>query len=687
MRRRILCIILTTILLFTSCGTVGDTKEVTEDIGERAVTIGEIAINTTASTIETLENDDYIPLKNITTFTYDGDGNLYYVIGNTDIYCEDKNGNILFEYIVKSTSNTLSSDMVNDIVAENGFIYYSAVNHDFEAYHTITTFFMLDMETKTEKELFKTEYDGFPLVTSIKIVGNKLFTMAVDGNYSERAVLPYSVEDHFDYFGERIFAVDLTTFEVMDVGIDYPIAITNFSENELYINAYDEIKGRYFIKYNVTDNTFGERQYNNAIRLDSFEMCGFEDYIVYPATNELYIAKISNEESKINIAQNISAVGSRFIANGESVYYLEWMLDGTNTIKEVRYNLKNLLKKSVHLIGNINLPALGYTIKKTRLEVDELMLKLMANDTDWDIAYCSVNSDYLNIMNKQLFYPMNDIPAINEFYDKTLPFINDAFIMPDGKISALIYEIRMPKLAYFPEKLKALGVTINGDETLPELLLKLGKVSEKITPSQMLLSESTAMFTSLTKYTYNYKSINTDKFREFAKLIYDNYNISKLLTPEKDSYINLNAMYDNKYSEAYFWENWDDYVQNTKTEGPFNVMPIPNMLGDEYYALCRAVIINPYTKNIDYVSEYIAALANDMMTSDNAYFFKDTSVYDQNKKFYYDSFIQKADKIKVAYQLPHTLYWLDFMRYLNDELTLDEMVTRINDNLDMYYNE
>ena len=102
----------------------------------------------------------------------------------------------------------------------------------------------------------------------------------------------------------------------------------------------------------------------------------------------------------------------------------------------------------------------GYEIQHTELTQDKFALKVMALDKDFDLCYVNSYGSFGYSMKEYgVFYPLNDIPRIQEYLDACFPYVKEAATDVDGNIWMLPIAVDIP------------GVVVKKDAT-DEVLFK-----------------------------------------------------------------------------------------------------------------------------------------------------------------------------------------------------------------------
>ncbi len=673
-------LILVSLTFLTSCD-----NDINDTVNESYATIANVNIDLTSEYVE--------------AFAYDENDNFYYNDGTKFIYCINKSNKDVVQYELSFSYLQDISYGITDIAIYDNKIYYMLSMTDLVKNTYSYSLNKYDIDTKKTEELDKTPEMNNKINCKLDIIGNKLIYILANIDYIDTVVSTYDINDMFLYFGERIKILDLDSLSTYDIGIDLPISFAKYNDNQIYIYAYNETQGYYFSLYDIEKQTFGKKQINNLRKIINFEMAGTEDYIICRELENFYLEKISNDKNSYTIAYNLKFVNNKFLVKGNEIYFTNLDYNSNEfQYTSIPFNIKKLTSQAVNIIGITWLPSLGYTINSKNVEWEEMALKLMANDSDWDVCFTNSSESLRKIVENKLYYPLNDIPEINNFYDKAYPYIKDAATTDDNKIWSMIYETNFKWLAYKPEKLSELGINISTDDDFNELFNKIIQLKE-LAPENVMIYYQSIMQNSLREFQKSYTDIGIDKLNDFITMMfqaskknnaafYCNENeIINFHNSVFDKYFSTNAD-DNEVDEYLWTEVLAPSDERVRIHGN-NFIPIPSAFSNNYLADCKLIIVNPRSENLEYTLNYIASLSEYIMENDNSYMFDDKELYtkDSQESDVFDIYKRVSKNAKIVFTIEPEIIHDPIEKLFNGEWDVNKTVNSIDNSLKTYYNE
>lgn len=296
-------------------------------------------------------------------------------------------------------------------------------------------------------ELHSEEYETLNSRISIEASGDKIYFSAIG---AEPKTFDYP-DGAYRYSGLMLYEYDLKSEKCEEI-----CDAVSFAKNRdggIMLYRCDE-DGFYFTAYN---GSFGERYRSKLGDLYAFCLVG-ENSVAYPS--DLYIkVSLMNGEASIDMMQARS-YGSRPLLSsaGTIVYNSVDVFGEIITVSRMRPQdyIKSL--KPVNVIMAYNLVGKfpdGYAVNKQFYSEEELVLKLLAKDTDWDAAAVYSRQPFAEkIASQGIFQPLEE----QEYLESFRLHIRNACTTEDGKMWALPFYENVNCIVYNKEKCEEYGI-------------------------------------------------------------------------------------------------------------------------------------------------------------------------------------------------------------------------------------
>ena len=112
-------------------------------------------------------------------------------------------------------------------------------------------------------------------------------------------------------------------------------------------------------------------------------------------------------------------------------------------------------------------------------------------------------------------------------------------------------------------------------------------------------------------------------------------------------------------------------------------MPVPE--SGKNIAVCAFLCVNPYSDRLSETLAYIENIVSTMSDQRNSYMLSDKGTYESSALA--QDLYSIYENGEIYFQIPTEIYWEDFDRYCNDELSLDEFINEADRKLSAYLNE
>lgn len=315
----------------------------------------------------------------------------------------------------------------------------------------------------------------------------------------------------------------------------------------------------------------------------------------------------------------------------------------------------------------------GYEMQRTELEKDKFALKILSLDQDYDL--CMVNtSDSIsdNLRKNGVFYPLNDVPGVQQYLDACYPYVREAATDEDGNIWMLPISVDIP------------GV-VAGKEGRDKGLMHEGiSYKEYFDAHSLLTAEDKTrvrmpwamMFEFLfMQYFSENTTADTEEFRNLIRLFADNSEILMNHASNSSNRFYEYVRYASEYSAQHISELGDEtlaYELPKYTEGAKNV------------GSCVFLAVNPQSEHLDATLAYISSwIAYKLKTGDKPLFFQQQEA----PKTEYEASVQKLYRNgKIGYMMDGSVV-TGWEEVLKDVSKLEAYVKETDRKLQIYLKE
>ena len=455
--------------------------------------------------------------KNVQTYTIDGEGNLIYfdmpIEPDTELLLikKDREGNEVFSrpFDVNTFCN------LSAMAVEGDTLYFAAdgiVGNDVCA-------FLYAYQMNTGESIFLQSFRYFKHVDRILVNADRIYLL---GRNSVSG--PGGRSNRYAYRGEKVMWIPrgIEQPEVYELDIADPIdmALEEDGTPVFYVHDTD---GFSLLRYQEKTDTVKTIAKMAEYRMNSFAVCNQGNSILYYTERGLVLSEISELEVESELYPKTT-----FWDKG-LCYVNGTVACRTQKGELVRFPLSEVEKKAKTIrflsVGyEIETPyGCGYRIERENFsegEMNRFALKVLAQDKDYDM--CMVDSSdpiSYNLKENGVFYPLNDVPGIEEYLEACFPYVREAAVNQDGQIWMLPIQVNIPGFVMDTDTASAYGFREN--MTYREYFLAQSTIPEEMrkqigTPWVALIR----FFFS--QYFRGNDTVNTDTFRD-TMLLFSEY--------------------------------------------------------------------------------------------------------------------------------------------------------------------
>lgn len=538
------------------------------------------------------------------------------------------------------------------------------------------------------------ELDEYWLVSRLVHIGDYFYILGQSELAEDKTYTLHPSVHIFNYAGEvvgRVSAVDKET-QVEFLSVDFPVDMYQTKEDTLVVYQYTEENGFGFLEFNPQEDTLEEVGFKeSSTSLFGFSSC--EDGYLFVKNDMLYYGTVEGMEAHIDM--NPVFLGRDAIRYTKGfAFYLNQI--GDKHIVE-RVGVADVLKENreIRLLmsgSGIQEPyGHGYQMKKQELNSEEFALKVLAQDTDFDMYLLhSTNSSSYHIKEKGVFYPLNEVEGVQEYIDACFPYLKEVATNEEGDIWMLPIDLFIFGLFYDKDYCASQGVdfsTMDFKEFLAFTEYASIEMPEKINRREM-----TSTFFG--QYLSAYDTFDTEVFRECAKQMQSLSQNAGTFRTDFIMPIRSNGVLQGELPE-FFYESFAgkdlmvDYNKKIEELGVADrvgMTAIPKLSEDiGNMARLTFLAVNPQSENLEATLEYIATLCKYMVNQQDTFLLADKSMY-TNTPFIMDCYELYAGG-EVYFAMNDDVYMNLFNEYLDGTLELEELVSEIERKREIYVKE
>jgi hypothetical protein len=664
-------------------------------------------------------------------FTVADDGKLFFVKHNDEypwfvINIFDLNGEITNTFEAPMIPGLSESYLPKILAVQDNIIYLTEASFGL-SYSSIYGF-----NVDTEEFEFIAKIENFTDIYSAFISGNLLYLYGNDYELLRSRT-------RSNAFGERsVKSVNITTGEIITVFEDFPVAAAGTNDGGVMVYAWDDDnKSLYFQKLGTNTRIYNELRGLSDIFY--FEMFG-DNGIIYSDNNFLILATLDEDGTEREIVRDYTGVFEKLFITKSGYLFYETSR-GINRVSISELTLGTVLNIA-HTVSDQNwsytrtpvLPRLGIQTANTAVDYYSLAFEILSSNDKLDLYYLHSQHDISdNIRRQGAFYTLNDVPGIREYLDAVFPYVKNSAVDENGNIWMLPIALNTPMFKFNELLCDEYGVDIEAIKTFEDLTLIINDLKSKNVNADIgafyewffdryfyqIMRKNNGYnredFRIMAEFFYEHiNDVKTDWSFQSGDLIYftENGNIDSrdrhLFNPQFS--LNRDLLLDSLKYEIFDNEKFlrrneiapGEEVLEEDTERielirfvftPLNFihnrfMSFPPISGmTEKDVTVEFIAVNPNSKNLDTVIDYLARLIEHQMNLENSFILKDRSTYTDRHYIndIYDIFNYEGNFIR--FSLSSDLIYNDFRAFLGDEITLDEYLNRAEFKINAYLNE
>jgi hypothetical protein len=507
--------------------------------------------------------------------------------------------------------------------------------------------------------------------------------------------------DDYYYSGQKAVVCNWQTGETKQMDISNVISFCRDNYGQLLFYAYDDIGGYYFTSYQEETETFGEKRYNNIGFADSFDYNDEKKEIIY--------SKYSEQSIKADVeatGETSELLPEALTASGNDIQYQKGFTYILNSINSSLYrvNNKKVLKENKSIVLYLphyiqdNPLGCGYKMKIETLTEEEFALAILAGDSDFDL--CMMGSDDVfsrSIRDKNAYYPLNEVPGVKEYLERCFPYIKQAAAAGNGEIWMLPIAVNASEIIYHEQNCANNGIDIGNVSTHKELADIAGQLYRKESNRDkyslnryMLAGDMIDQYNTFYAIKNNQANFDTPLFRNIMK------SVKEEIYPEDEA---LNtwiyspaSVYPEPFYQSYLFQlsSYRYYVAGEDGFDSLRARGLPDInaeMDNPNVVACTFLCVNPNSENLEDTLKYISDLSYAMQEQTDTYMLKDIGLYTNSESNIIKDLYGIYEDGAISFSLSYEMFWDDYLKYMNNEISLEECIDELQRKTNAYLNE
>lgn len=306
---------------------------------------------------------------------------------------------------------------------------------------------------------------------------------------------------------------------------------------------------------------------------------------------------------------------------------------------------------------------------------DQLSLKVLAQDRNFDL--CMGASDYdssQTLKNSDSFYPLNDVPGVQEYLDRCFPYVRDAATKEGGMIWMFPFTVWTTGLVVQEEALQEAGIALHDNMTYSELAQVVHGLSNSQRRKIYFLPYAGGR-AFVRQYLSQHDTLQDNLFLESLQslsMLYFDLSGGRSVTLCEDSTFGMNLYWDAHYMQRYEEQGASLYSYPKRSAEDKNIMT------------CYFLAVNPSSSRLSETLSYIANLAAYLTNRNDILYFED---YDAEPGSFMDQVHELFRDGDIPIAISWDIYGPDFEPMLDGTLPVEEYIKETERKLQFYYGE
>ena len=615
--------------------------------------------------------------ENVIAYTIDAEGSMYCLErmeGNDGagdfvrLVKADKDGAVVMERPIEC----IKASGLTAIAVKDNLLYFTGQGIDQEKKGVCVYLYSYHLDT--EEVSFIQSFRYFEYIDRILVNERRIYLLG-----RNRFRGPVGTSSAYSYNGEKLMWYEPDTKEISMMAFEEPMDMALMEDGTPVFYVHTE-EGFYLLRYNEEQDTAQVLAKTTDYRMRYFALSNQGESMVYVSSGRgLVLSEVSDWMTESELYPDAAFFAEVFCINGWAACTAE----SNHCVDIVWFPLDKVQKKTETLrylsVGyELGTPyGCGYKIERKNFslqEMDKFALKLLAQDKDYDLCLVdTADAISYNLRENAVFYPLNDIPGIEEYLDACFPYVREAATDEDGVIWMLPIEVTIPGLVMNQDDANKYGFTNNMSfEDFTTVLSALPEEALK----RMQTPASSFAHELLTQCLAQHKSVDTEEFREtLIRLSQSEESLAQGNTSSGGAgnlyeYIGIAEFY-----HAVFVEEIENRI----------VYSVPKLNAeDKNYGTCLFLAVNPESDRLEATLQYLADwIAYTMKQPEKPLFFADRVV---GEDAYEASLYELYQNGEIVFSIDSEIYE-GYDAVLSDVSKLEEYIAETERKLKIYMGE
>ena len=509
----------------------------------------------------------------------------------------------------------------------------------------------------------------------------------------------------------KLWTFDISSGELETIPVNNVVTFAYVREDTCWIELYDD-EGEYcFQRYDAGTGTLSEKYAGNFTgELSDMVYAEAEGAIYGHLLADQYV-RIDPQNPKVAArfsAQQLYAGDSCMQSVGDTLYVQDAGEEKIYSFPPAAFVVDNKPLKGYTTVLSDIPDWEGYNIELEVIPWDELALKVLAGDSDYDFVIMNTNMAETTAIRDAMAYAPIPEECIEKYWEQCYPFIREA-ATHEGDIWMVPLNLNARGLVYNENNLKQYGIRVDEITDMEGLcaaakkLYEEGKTGEYglLYPVENLLKEYIWKEQGEEKF-----SFDTEEFAALLDFMTGEYGVSAPFrnssvamyawdypAVENDGTLTVSELYEKQrkaYVERFYLEevrgtNWD-YEKYLGADG-FHVCPVPGISGENPAVQVSAdiLIINPNAPDPEGVLKYVTDMSETYIANYRRHLSADQNIYP--KDGYSRELFDLYARGNIVFGLPKGLFDIYYRYCEGTELNRETVVTELDRKVSMYFGE
>lgn len=615
------------------------------------------------------------PLDNLLAFAAEEDGTVYAV--NLDVSAQEPEYK-LYRFDGQGEREECTSlksySMIEALAlsADGNGVYFTAQTDE---YGSDLCLFEYETENGTITMLCRFPY--FDNIKQLVRVGDIFYVLGCSPHWQAEGTptLGYS------FSGERLVSYSPVTGEQTQLGFGFPVSMAASGTGTLIVCGYMEGDGYCMMEYDPKKDSMQVISRMSEYKFDKFAVSGGGKDVIYDyhtnsrglVLSDIHQLSVEAELFPDGITLKVGpvCVGGRVYCDSiRSGTLVSFPLDAVQRQnREITFITREY--------GALEAPyGCGYLMTRVELSDEKFTLKVLARDKDYDLCMGDTLADNgSNLRENGVFYPLNDVPGIQEYLERCFPYVREAATKEDGTIWMLPVKVNVFGLVAKREALEESGITLRKDmtwEDYKEMVYGMANGQREL----LLISDVFFKKMFSNQYFTHYHTVENELFANSVAALSEIWKIECGGKATVENFI-FERVSEPKWIESTYMKE-----QYYGEDAVFVGMPKLEV-SDRNLASCIFLAVNPDSARRDEVIAYMGDLIAYQMRREDVPYFADWQGVDALDAAVHEVY----ENGEIAFAPDPDIYEDGLEELLSGMLPLEEYIRRTEQKLRTYWGE